>query len=298
MSEGILINRTSGISFISYALARVIAPAGTSVTLTSPRGTTKTITSDKAKPLESNTNFNVYYFNVGTTEFGSCTITGVDGSYTMTKTVSITNNVEYTFELSHRCPSGYQELEWIRIPQKAYIDIGKCLSNKSTYKFDFIVAIESLSAEYTLMSPHSSTRPRFVVNPSGQIFLSEYGGGSSLTGQIVANRFHHIIINENKNLKIAVDGQVSPTNYGAVYFSGSTDTYLLNCYYRQADGYYTYFNTKWKEFIVTDQDTNTIVCDLIPCKRISDSACGFYDVTANVFLVNAGASTITAGPNV
>ena len=62
MSEGILINKTSGTSFISYALARVLAPTGSDVTLTSPRGTTKTITSDKAKPLESNANFSVYYF--------------------------------------------------------------------------------------------------------------------------------------------------------------------------------------------------------------------------------------------
>jgi len=33
MSEGILINKTSGTSFISYALARVIAPSGSNVTL-------------------------------------------------------------------------------------------------------------------------------------------------------------------------------------------------------------------------------------------------------------------------
>lgn len=300
MSEGILINKTSGTSFISYALARVIAPSGSNVTLQSPRGTTKTLTSDKAKPLESNTNFSVYYFNVGTSEFGSCTITGVDGSYTMTKTVSITNNVEYTFELSHRCPSGYQELEWIRIPQKAYININKKFP-KSTYKFDCIVALESLSGyqNQILMGPNNSNGyEQFGVSTIGQVYLGAYGAQAvCLSGQIVPNTFHHIIINENNSLKIAVDGQVSPTNYGAGFFS-SDHIYLINCTSIKADGAYTSFNSKWKQFIVTDQDTNTIVCNLIPCKRTSDGICGFYDVIANVFLVNAGASTITAGPNV
>lgn len=300
MSEGILINKTSGTSFISYALARVLAPTGSDVTLRSPRGTTKTITSDKAKPLESNTNFSVYYFNVGTAEFGSCTITGVDGSYTMTKTVPITNNVEYTFELSHRCPSGYQELEWIRIPQKAYININKSFP-KATYKFDCIVALESLSGyqNQILMGPTSSNGySQFGVSTSGQVYLGAYGAQAvCLSGQIVANTFHHIIINKNNNYKIEVDGQVSPTDYNAGYFL-SPNLYLINCTYIQADGAYTSFNSKWKQFIVTDQDTNTIVCDLVPCKRVSDGVCGFYDVTAEVFLVNAGASTITAGPAV
>lgn len=300
MSEGILINKTSGTSFISYALARVLAPTGSDVTLRSPRGTTKTITSDKAKPLESNTNFSVYYFNVGTAEFGSCTITGVDGSYTMTKTVSITSNVEYTFELSHRCPSGYQELEWIRIPQQAYINTNKCLSNKAKYKYDCIVALESFSVYNNsgLMGPNNSSSARFQVAATGQIYLAPYNTGASLSGQIVENTFHHIVINENNNLKIAVDGQVSPTNYEAGYFIASGAPYLINCSIISANGYYTSFNSKWKQFIVTDQDTNTIVCNLIPCKRTSDSVCGFYDVTADVFLVNAGASTITAGPAV
>lgn len=300
MSEGILINKTSGTSFISYALARVIAPSGSNVTLQSPRGTAKTITSDKAKPLESNTNFSVYYFNVGTAEFGSCTITGVDGNYTMTKTAPITANVEYTIDLFHRCPSGYQELEWIRISKQAYIEVGKCFTNKATYKYDCIVSLESLTTQeaWTLMAPHNTNRGRFMINDAGQIYLADYGGGSSLTGQIVPNSFNHIIINENNNLKIAVDGQVSPTNYGAGYFLNSTETYLINCRYRNVSGAYTSYDIKWKQFIVTDQDTNTIVCNLVPCKRISDGVCGFYDTTAEVFLSNAGAGSITAGPAV
>jgi len=100
-------NRLSGGGFISYALARVIAPTGTNVTLTSSHNTSKTITADKSKMLQTNVNYSVYYFNVGTAEFGSCVITGVHGDYTMSKIVTISSTVEYTFELSHRCPSGY-----------------------------------------------------------------------------------------------------------------------------------------------------------------------------------------------
>lgn len=300
MSEGILINKTGGSSFTSYALVEVLAPTGTDVTLTSSRNVSKTITADKSKVLASNANYSAYFFNVGTSEFGSCTITGVDGNFTMTKLVSVTNNVKYTFEISHRCPSAYQEVEYIRISQRAYIEVGKCFTSKSTYKYDCIVLLEALAAleNWSLMAPHGSNRAKFSITTSGQIYLQDYNSGNSLTGQIVANTWHHIIINEDNNLKIAVDGVVSPTNYAAGYFANSDATYLINCRYRQTDGQYTSFNAKWKQFIVTDQDSNTVVCNLIPCYRISDGVAGFYDVTSDIFLSNAGAGSITAGPAV
>lgn len=298
MSEGILINKTSGGGFTSYALVEVLAPTGTDVTLTSSRNVSKTITADKSKVLASNANYSAYFFNVGTSEFGSCTITGVDGDFTMTKLVSVTNNVKYTFEISHRCPSAYQEVEYIRLSQRAYIEVGKCFTNKPSYKYDCIVLLEELAPleNGSIMCPHATNRGKFTVNTNGQIFLQDYNAGNSLPGQIVPNTFHHIVINENRNVKIAVDGQVSPTNYSSDYLQSSTETYLINCRYRQANGQYTAFNCKWKQFIATDQDTNTIVCNLIPCYRVSDNVAGFYDVTADVFLSNAGAGSITAGP--
>ncbi len=298
MSEGILINKTGGSNFTSYALVEVLAPTGTDVTLTSSRNVSKTITADKSKVLASNANYSAYFFNVGTSEFGSCTITGIDGNFTMTKLVSVTNNVKYTFEISHRCPSAYQEVEYIRLSQRAYIEVGKCFTNKSTYKYDIIVLLETLAPleNYSIMAPHGSNRGKFSVSTSGQIFLQDYGAGNSLTGQIVPNTFHHIVINENNNIKIIVDGQSSPTNYNGTYLQGDANTYLINCRYRQQDGNYTSFDCKWKQFIVTDQDTNTVVCNLIPCYRISDNRAGFYDVTADVFLSNAGSGSITAGP--
>lgn len=297
MSEGILINKTSGTGFISYALVRVLAPTGSDVTLTSYTNISKTITSNKAKPLASNANFSVYYFNIGTAEFGNATIVGLHEGYTMTQTINITNNVEYTVELQHRLPSGYQEVEYIRLSKKAYINTGKCFTSAVNYTFDIIISLESLTSQeaWTIMSPHGTNRGKFMVNTSGQIYLADYGAGSSIAGQIIPNQWHHIIINEDSNLKIAVDGAVSPTNYAATYFQGSSSNYLLNCRYIQADGAYTSFDMKWKQFKVKEITSGNYICDLVPCIRVSDNTPGLYDLYGGTFLTNVGAGSITAG---
>lgn len=296
MSEGILINKTSGTSFISYALARVIAPAGSSVTLRSPRGTTKTITSDKAKPLENNTNFNVYYFNVGTAEFGSCTITGVDGSYTMTKTIAITNNVEYTIELFHRLPSGYQEVEYVRMPAKSYT-VTDIVIPSTAGLYDYFWTIREVSnvgsetAQWTggtIIYSHSSAR---------DIFISAWGTGES--GVFPLNTWTDVAFRHTSSAggyRFIYNGTTTGTiDHGNFTMGG---TLILNSGYDYTNGAYAGCTNDWKNFKIVKYANNEVLAELVPCYQISSGKIGMYNIITGSFYTNKGAVSFEKGPNV
>lgn len=299
MSEGILINKTSGTSFISYALARVIAPSGSNVTLQSSRGTAKTITSDKAKPLESNTNFSVYYFNVGTSEFGSCTITGVDGDYTMTKTVPITTNVEYTIDLFHRCPSGYQEVEYIEMPKKSFIYTDISLSGANG---DWDIELEFCTLEVSSASRAifggSNTKSLLANSSNGLIWIDGWTSNNGTNGIATINNWVNWKLyrdTQTNNDRVLLNNSVMDANAYANLGWG-TGCIIFNANYHQADGGYAYLNRRFRKCIITKRSTGEEVINMIPCYRISDNTAGFFNTANEKFYAGSGNATITAGP--
>lgn len=298
MSEGILINKISGGGFISYALARVIAPTGTDVTLTSSRNVSKTITANKSKVLSTNANYSVYYFNVGTSEFGSCTLTGIDGDYTMTKLVNISTNVEYTFELSHRCPSGYQEVEYIEMPAKSYIVTDINIFGASMYdvEFEFYECDLHGNNRYIVATVNGNTL--YTNSQSGQIWFDGWSNNNGTTGIVLVNTWINWKMQRNAqntaDVAIINGNIIDSNNYGNFNWGGGF--FIFNSHKNQADGAYAYNRRRFRKCIITQRSTGEEIMNMIPCYRISDNQAGFFNTANEQFYANNGSIAIIAGP--
>ena len=300
-------NRLSGGGFISYALARVIAPTGTDVTLTSSHNTSKTITADKSKMLQTNVNYSVYYFNVGTAEFGNCVITGVHGDYTMSKIVNISSTVEYTVELSHRCPSGYQEVEYITIPKKAYIITNTNIPGTNLYNIEL---------EWCERESSSAWRPMFggaggdsmhiaVHSSSGGVTINGWSGSNGATGTCTTNtwinwKWQRNAANTSEQAIVTIIAgntvKIDSNVYGNQDWGPGFITF--NSMYDVADGTYSYNDRSWRKCLITERASGRVVMDIIPCYRISDNVVGIFDTVTEQFFFGTGSGIITAGPAV
>lgn len=297
MSEAILINKTSGSAFSDYAILRILAPVGSTVSITSATDVTKTIPEDKSKSYNLNGDYSVYYFNIPTSLFGTFTITATRGNFTVTQTKNISNNVEYNMELTYRCPSQYKEVEWVWMPAKSYIQTENQFSG-GDYMMDLIVSREEDKGDAVFIGPHNHNNFALKVNNNGCISEGAYDHTSTTNNFVPLHQFVHIVANENNNYKILVDGNSGTTNYGASYWSANTNKFLINCRYIQADGTYAVQSMKYKQVIIKQISTGAIVLNLIPCYRISDGTIGMYDTVAGVFYVNVGAGTFTKGSDI
>lgn len=230
MSEAILINKTSGSAFSDYAILRILAPVGSTVSITSATDVTKTIPEDKSKSYNLNGDYSVYYFNIPTSLFGTFTITATRGNFTVTQTKNISNNVEYNVEISYRCPSTYKEVEWVWMPQKSYIQTQNQFDGGG-YMMDLIVSREEDKGAERFIAPHGTGRFGLTINNNGQIGLYDYGCAGDTTNFLPLHKFVHIVANENNNYKILVDGKSGTTNYTAEYWNGGANKFLINCRY-------------------------------------------------------------------
>ena len=297
MSEAILINKTSGSAFSDYAILRILAPVGSTVSITSATDVTKTIPEDKSKSYNLNGDYSVYYFNIPTSLFGTFTITATRGEFTVTQTKNISNNVEYNVELTYRCPSAYKEVEWVWMPAKSYIQTENQFGGGG-YMMDLIVSREEDKGDERFIGPHNGDYFSLKTNNLGQISQYNYSYDASSNNFLSLHQFVHIVVNENNNSKILVDGRSVATNYGASYWSGNSNKFLINCRYIQADGAYAIQSMKYKQVIIKQNSTGIIMLNLIPCYRVSDGIIGMYDLIAGVFYVNAGAGIFTKGPDI
>lgn len=297
MSEAILINKTSGSAFSDYAILRILAPVGSTVSITSATDVTKTIPEDKSKSYNLNGDYSVYYFNIPTSLFGTFTITATRGEFTVTQTKNISNNVEYNVELTYRCPSAYKEVEWVWMPAKSYIQTQNQFSGGG-YMMDLIISREEDKGGARFISPHNSSACSLAINDAGQITVNEYGYPSDTVNFVPLHQFVHIVANENNNYKILVDGRSGTTNYAANYWSPNTNKLLINCCYHQVDGQYAVPSVKYKQVIIKQNSTGTIMLNLIPCYKISDGTIGMYDSVAGVFYANTGAGAFIKGPDI
>lgn len=186
-------------------------------------------------------------------------------------------------------PSGYTQIEYIESSGTQYIDIG-FIPNQDTR---IIVDAQQTTAKQY---------PR--VFASGGVFSSgsvsvDYEEGSvyvkwGSTGMIktsASSDNNRNIFDLNKNVLYINEVQIESTTYTSYQSSGNL--YLFAYSGAQSSEIFA-----GKLFSTQIYDDGTLIRDMYPCYRESDSTVGMYDIVNNQFYGNSGSGVFIAGPNV
>ena len=292
------------------------------VQATFPSGSTCTATNGVSTLTAANTD-GLYVFNIpepsSTPE--SWTIACTDGTKTASNSISIANQYQVDqIRLSYsRLPEGYQEVEYLQSDGTAYI---KTLHTYITYteqlEIDFMLLTSStLSTNRCLFAYSYGTGASNSYQGFGNVngtwvyrFYQQEGSGPSQSSILTVNSTANLntkiaaVINDaNHQIKEnnSVVSSTTPIKYPAYNVQNITARLPLFCACDISGSYQnnSAISARVYKFIRTDTSNNTVVENLVPCRRTSDSRLGMYDLVSDTFLYNSASSgSFTAGPDV
>lgn len=201
-------------------------------------------------------------------------------------------------------PSGYTVLEYIKCEGAQYINTQFIPTGNTRVLLDFETDISDSQALFCGGRTAASGTDKqtftafYSVNNKKTIRRDYYG--TSKTSTITYNP-GRILFDANKNktyINKNLDSVLS--NYTLATSTASVMPIVLftTCYQTSSSAAITLSNSNWAKYKVYSckiWDNNIIQRNLIPCKN-SSGTLGLYDIINNVFYINAGTGTFTAGP--
>ena len=199
-----------------------------------------------------------------------------------------------------RLPKEYQEVEYIHIPNGAYIDTGFTPADDTTF--------------YIKMQVYSG----YPFGTGNQPRLSAVaGGGSSVAMQVYnvqnsQNGIFNFTPDFNITERVIEVETYSSADYCQTWVDGQTDGEMpsdAGWYWSMSFTHSMFVGAWWygstqTRYGITDiyavqaKIGSTQYLDLVPCYRKADNAVGMYNLVNGQFLTNAGTGTMTVGPNV
>ena len=203
-------------------------------------------------------------------------------------------------QIHYYLPSEYQKVEYIKSTGTQYLDLG--IKPKTNTKVIFKASINDISNGGTFLgSLKSSPSVGLLLSTSnagtGKGFLNGTSSNAAITSdgtdylfetnaiydiEIVGNQ---ITISKNGGTAqtfTVTDYPIVETNYNICLMArnnaGTVERY----------GSFTYYGLKIYE-------GTTLVCNMIPCFRKSDSEIGMFDLVSGSFLTNQGTGTFAKG---
>lgn len=202
------------------------------------------------------------YVLTGSLDSATSTVTVSYGGKTATFTVSVTVVL-------------YQYVDYASADGDAYVSTGIVPRNTMTelkFKLDTVVADVTMCGKF-----EGSNQRYYVGNVNASKNFTFVTRSNSITSIGAANTNVHTQILNNASHQAIHDGVVKKTSSDFACTSGSVPIYLFT---RDGSGkckgriYYATF---------TDNDTDTVLGNFRPAKRISDDVVGFWDTVSQTF---------------
>jgi hypothetical protein len=192
-------------------------------------------------------------------------------------------------------PSGYTQLEYLESTGTQYIDLGYISPERAkTLRFVTDMSIDTNSSSYRLCGSGYTNRQLYFGFSSSGTFA--YGPGNvdakvDVYGK-VGIKYHYDYDALNGSYKVSENGTIVASKQ--FEFSGYTGgNFYLFCYAGTNEVPTSLWSGKIYSFLV--YENNTLIQNLIPCRRNSDNVLGMYDTVTGNFLTNVGTGTFTAG---
>lgn len=279
----------------SDAILTVTVPTGSAVTAT--KGGT-TITPTMWVQAADNT-LDCALFVIGPSMFdtqNAWTVTATRSVDTASGTVTIDSNEQYDMNLSYRVPSAYQEVEYLASSGTQYIITEIAPKNITRVDCDFwATTIETYC--YVWGSWDGSRQNTFGKTLSAANTINCYFNGLGVTSSvnIQTNKKYKTVANCDSKV-LTVDGQGHQMT-GTLNKTGSLSLWLFTRNNNNSPQDST-ANLIGRIYYVAFYNDNTLVDELIPCYRKSDSVAGMWGQVTEIFYTNRGTGMFTVGPDV
>ena len=190
-----------------------------------------------------------------------------------------------------KLPSTYQQVEYIESTGSAYIDTGIVPNTNTKIDIQF-ETIQRGNFGIIFGGEETYKDNSFHLYNSSGVF--DIGFGS------IATAFR-TSIDYNSNIKytLIMDKNGFDVNGATGTFPEPTisTTYSIYLFAVHRATNVTENNALKRIYYCKLYNNGTLVRDMIPCYRVSDSVIGMYDLVSNTFFTNAGSGTFTKGSN-
>lgn len=187
-------------------------------------------------------------------------------------------------------PSGYQQVEYIESTGPAYIDTGIIPNTNTKIDISFNTFIKGnygviFGGEDSYMS-----NAFHLYNSSGNFDIG-FGAKYSATQVTYDTYTKYIFVMDKSGFKLndttgTFSTNTISTTYSIYLFAVHRATNVIDS------------NAQKRIYYCKIYDNGTLVRDMIPCYKTSDSTIGMYDLVNNVFYTNVGTGTFTKGNDV
>lgn len=275
------------------AILRVIAPAGSTVTIS--KGAVSK--SDLGHENSDDSSVYDYYFIIHASQFDSVnpwTVTATLGADTATDTVIINSADEYDVKLSFRVPSEYQAVEYIQSNGSQYINTTipaqYCSIDAQVYATEY-------QADAFILTSVSSA-PRLCLADMNSSYTRVFYNGTQSSNQTVGTKMPlNTIVSVQAGAK---PGEQFVTVNGTKTQNTNSDSPTMSGIFAMLRPYAaTSSCLKTRIYYLKVYDTNGIMIgELYPCYRKADSVAGLWDRVNEVFLTNSGSGSFTVGGDI
>lgn len=231
------------------------------------------------------------------------TVTATRGTSTASDTVIIDSNKQYDLELSYHVPPEYKEVEYLRATGTQYIDLGFAATGTSEFEVDFLIEnpiTEATGHGWVFGTRNSVSTANFglstfPVNRYDGVFV--YGNGNNVSAVS-----HNPYIVPNQRMQASFRNSRFVTSTGAdeaisqMSFTQSRNEVLF-ALRNEANSIEAYMKGNIYSIKFWSNST-TLIREMYPCYRRSDSVAGFWDKANSVFYTNAGTGTFVVGADV
>ena len=218
----------------------------------------------------------------GTLTVGTSTITVSYGGKTTTFNVVVS--------AGQLLPTGYQQVEWIQSDGGQAILTGVSITANSdylTYSTEAEVAIVELNSSTGVLIGSTSNPGYYVCVDSSGTWI---GMGSSY-------KFTDLDISDRNTFTLSWTADGSTAVCGAETIT-RTRTAQNTGQFAFFSDYEKLYGAKCRMFRANVKQNGSLIRDLIPCYRKSDSVIGMYDIVNDTFYTNSGTGTFTKGSDV
>lgn len=188
-------------------------------------------------------------------------------------------------------PSGYTELEYIEIPDGAYINTNFSPNQNTRVICDF--ELTALPTEHLVIfgSRNSASSGQYVFGytaHSTNLFRSDYGNNQVSFAQMEA--MARYTVDKNKNV-VSMNGATTTNTSNS--FQCNYPLYIGG----MNNGGNASVQTSEKIFMCMVYGNGSLMRDYIPCKNV-DGEVGLYDQINSQFYGNSGTGQFVAGPEI
>ncbi|MBR4855518.1 MAG: hypothetical protein IKU94_02705 [Bacteroidaceae bacterium] len=191
-------------------------------------------------------------------------------------------------------PLGYQKVEYIQATSGQYIDTGFVIPDLTNeYILHYRITIDGYTG-----NPGTSNVLGYMGQNGGLMMTLTRDSGLGTASSGVPFVANHIYDVTNARYNDATrDLTIDDTNFTVSAQTTVNDDRPFGVF--KLSPFATTFHSFYGKFYGLQAYKNgTLIKDLVPCRRLSDSVVGVYDMVNNQFLTNAGTGAFTAGSDV